>query len=393
MWTLPAPILIAVPGSEFIAPESQSFVIAKPRPFLSANRLTTNSDICADAIDRKAVTPDYSVAPLINGCWQLAEGHGGNSLNVKTLFSNLNERVEAGFTTFDCADIYTGVEELLGEFLRQFNLQHQAEIHTKYVPNLNSLATVDPASVRRGIHRSLKRLGLERLDLVQFHWWDYAVPGYLEAFAELEELRLAGDIRCLGVTNFDRHHLSELIDTQIPVSAIQLQYSLLDRRPEKGMADLCATNNVAMFCYGGLAGGLISKRYLGQEEPKAANRSQAKYLLMIREAGGWQAFQGLLAALDEVASVTGLSISAVALRWMLDQPAVTAVIVGMGSRDHLAEHISLFETKLPADSHQLINAALSRLQIPGGDVFGLERGTGGSHSANMKMNLNTGVNQ
>lgn len=344
-------------------------------------------------LTRIRVAPDYSIAPLINGCWQLAEGHGGNSATKDSLFSVLHQRVEAGFTTFDCADIYTGVEDLLGTFVRQFKLHGQVEIHTKYVPDIDSLASVSSSSVRKGVHRSLKRLGLKWLDLVQFHWWDYGVPGYIETFAELEKLRRAGDIRHLGLTNFDRQHLAELIGTDIPVTTNQLQYSLLDRRPKKGMADLCVANNVAMFCYGGLAGGLISKRYLGEAEPEARNRSQAKYLLMIRETGGWPAFQQLLIALDKVATISGLSLSAVALRWLLDQPGVAAVIVGMGTGDHLVEHLSLLEAELSDKCHQSINVALNQLQIPKGEVFGLEREPGSAHSANMKMNLNAGVNE
>jgi len=85
---------------------------------------------------------------------------------------------EAGITAFDCADVYTGVEEMIGLFRADFLQRHgadslrQLKIHTKFVPDLSLVATVDRQQVERIIDRSLARLQTERLDLVQFHWWD-----------------------------------------------------------------------------------------------------------------------------------------------------------------------------------------------------------------------------
>ena len=116
---------------------------------------------------------------------------------------------EAGIDTFDCADIYTGVEELIGAFRPEYARRHGAaalrrvKVHTKCVPDLDRLASIDRAYVRAIVDRSLKRLACERLDLVQFHWWDYAVPGCVEAAFWLDELRREGKIDLLGGTNFD----------------------------------------------------------------------------------------------------------------------------------------------------------------------------------------------
>ena len=115
--------------------------------------------------------------------------------------------VDAGITTFDCADIYTGVEALIGEWLKRRGARGAAvpvQVHTKYVPDLDRLPTHSRADVVRGVDRSLARLGVERLDLVQLHWWDYDVPGYVDAAAWLDELRRAGKIRHVGLTNFDQ---------------------------------------------------------------------------------------------------------------------------------------------------------------------------------------------
>jgi aryl-alcohol dehydrogenase-like predicted oxidoreductase len=132
--------------------------------------------------------------------------------------------VQAGITTFDCADIYTGVEELIGEFLRRHGgALPPVQVHTKYVPDLESLPNLTGRDVERSIDRSLRRLGVERLDLVQFHWWDYDVPGYVEAALQLARLQRAGKIRHIGLTNFDAMHLREILNAGVDVVSNQVQ--------------------------------------------------------------------------------------------------------------------------------------------------------------------------
>src|SRR5258708_5213132 len=136
--------------------------------------------------------------------------------------------VDAGITTFDCADIYTGVERLIGSFRRAYPAHaKQVQIHTKFVPDLSDLRSIDRVQVEAIIDRSLTRLGQERLDLVQFHWWDLAMPRYVETALELDRLRRAGKIARIGVTNFDTPRLQELVDAGIPITSHQVQYSLV----------------------------------------------------------------------------------------------------------------------------------------------------------------------
>jgi aryl-alcohol dehydrogenase-like predicted oxidoreductase len=129
------------------------------------------------------LAPGYDISRLLKGGWQLAGGHG--SVDRAKAIADMAAYYEAGITTFDCADIYTGVEEMIGEFRREYTATHGAErlsklrVHTKFVPDLSTLAHIDRKLVEHTIDRSLKRLNVERLDLVQFHWWDYNVPRYL----------------------------------------------------------------------------------------------------------------------------------------------------------------------------------------------------------------------
>ncbi len=135
---------------------------------------------------RIQIAKGYEISRVIKGGWHLAGDHG--TVEPEQALRDMAAFVEAGITTFDCADIYTGVEALIGRFRACYaGLASQVQIHTKFVPDLLALADVDARYVERSIDRSLRRLAMERLDLVQFHWWDYTVPGYVEAAVELSK--------------------------------------------------------------------------------------------------------------------------------------------------------------------------------------------------------------
>ena len=160
-------------------------------------------------IQRYALTAGYEISTIIKGGWHLAGGHG--AIDPEQARKDMVRFVEAGITTFDCADIYTGVELLIGGFRQAYpSLAKQVQVHTKFVPNLSQLRSLDRPSIEAIIDRSLRRLGVERVDLVQFHWWDLSIPRYVETALELDRLRRAGKIAHLGLTNFDTPHLRDI---------------------------------------------------------------------------------------------------------------------------------------------------------------------------------------
>ena len=335
------------------------------------------------------LAPGYTISRLIKGGWHLAGGHG--SIDPAVACRDMAAFVDAGVTAFDCADIYTGVEEMIGRFRREYPAHaRRIRVHTKFVPDLDLLATADRPYVESIVDRSIARLGVERLDLVQFHWWDYAVPRYVEIALELERLRVAGKIDRIGVTNFGTAPLRQIIDAGVPVFAHQLQYSLLDDRPAHGMAAMCGERGVALLCYGTVAGGFLSDRWLGQAAPEGAlaNRSLTKYRLIIDEFGGWSAFQQLLATLRRIADRHGCDIATVATAAMLDAPGVAAAIVGATSTAHLAAHAAIGRVRLDAADHAAIAAVTSQRRGPRGDVYELERDREGPHGRIMKYTLN-----
>jgi aryl-alcohol dehydrogenase-like predicted oxidoreductase len=340
-------------------------------------------------LPRAQLAPGYTVSRLLKGGWQLAGGHG--PVDVAAALDDMDRFVAAGITTFDCADIYTGVEALIGEWLKRRGARADmpVQVHTKYVPDLDRLPTHSRAEVVRGIDRSLARLGVDRLDLVQLHWWDYDVPGYVDAAAWLDELRRAGKIRYLGLTNFDQRCLNDIIAAGIPVVSHQVQYSVLDRRPAHGMAAHCAGNGIGLLCYGALAGGFLSDRYRGRAEPKPPleNRSLEKYRLIINEFGGWDTFQDMLAALGTVAARHGVGIGTVALRWVLDQPGVSGVIVGARHAQHLDQLTEVSTLALDDEDRAIIARVQSASSGPEGDTYDLERVKGGPHASIMRYTL------
>lgn len=338
-------------------------------------------------VPRVNLAPGYSIANIINGCWQLSPGHGGGPSSVRNIKNQFAQLVDHGLTTFDCADIYTGTEELLGEYRRSLSDGDQIQIHTKFVPNKQSLGQLDDRKIDGAIDLSRKKLGVDRLDLVQFHWWDYDVPGLERMYERLLFAKSTGKIRLLGVTNFNTEQLQKLVRRDASIVSIQTQFSLVDRRPERALSPFCIENHVGMLAYGVLAGGFVSESYLGRPLPGELNRSQQKYRLIIDDAGGWENFQTLLALLDDIAKKHNTNIQSIASRWVLDQPGVAAIVLGIGSRSRATENQAIAAIHLDAKDRQRISHHLATQRCPGGDPYDLERESGTEHFRIIKTDL------
>ncbi|MDR1509838.1 MAG: aldo/keto reductase [Synergistaceae bacterium] len=344
---------------------------------------------------RFELTEGYSISRVISGGWQLSDGHAlKGPLDMDDAKKAFLSLVDEGFDTFDCADIYTGVENFIGEVTeerKKITGRDDIRVHTKFVPDMDALASVDYAYVERIVTRSLKRLRKERLDLVQFHWWDYGVPGYVETASHLVTLKNKGLIANIATTNYDTDHLEELLDAGIPVASNQIQYSVLDRRPERKMADLCLKRGVKLICYGSLAGGFLAEKWLGSPKPAGPkeldNRSLVKYSLVIEDSLGWDGYQKLLAMMKEIGESKGCSLSNVASGYVLRKAAVAAVIIGTRSSRHVESNKKIFSCDLTDDEVRRIDNFLDGYPVLAGEPFELERELGGKHRGIMKVNL------
>lgn len=343
-------------------------------------------------VERAELAPGYSVSRLIHGGWQFSRGHRLSGAELDDALEVLVASAEMGVTTFDCADIYTGVEELYGRFLERWRTTSVAtpiQVHTKLVPDAGDLPRVDQRYVRRIVERSLDRLGVERLDLVQFYWWRDEVPGMEDAAGWLDELRAEGKIRHVAATNLDVERLRRIENAGVELLTNQVQYSVLDRRPEHRLAEHCRRTGMAIIAFGALAGGFLTDGWLGAEAPDTlANRSLVKYRLIIDELGGWAAYQDLLSTMAGIADEHAVEISAVAIRFVLQQPEVAAVVTGATRLGQMKRNAQAFGFRLSEEDLARIRAHSDEAPGPTGDVFGLERDRDGPHGRIMKYDLN-----
>jgi aryl-alcohol dehydrogenase-like predicted oxidoreductase/enamine deaminase RidA (YjgF/YER057c/UK114 family) len=232
-----------------------------------------------------------------------------------------------------------------------------------------------PDIVRAAVDRARERLRVEKVDLLQFHWWIFQHPGYIDALKELAHLKTEGLIGHLGTTNFDTGHLRLLHDHGIPLVTNQVCFSLLDRRAQGEMSAFSARSGVRLLAYGTLAGGLLTEKWLGKAQPRdAADWSTLKYLRFVAAIGGWDVLQTILAAAAKIAKKHGASIGNVATRWVLEQKAVAGVIIGarLGEREHRADNVKVFDFALDEEDHRTLDAALAQsTPLPGdcGDEY------------------------
>lgn len=332
-------------------------------------------------MDKVKLDINYQISPVIKGGWQLSSGHSLNkTIDEITAVTDTLKFIESGITTLDFGDIYTGVEELVGKAIVELTKKYgdqgrnQVQLHTKYVPNEADLDNFNCSDVHKIVNRSLVRLGVETVDLVQFHWWKYEAKYYLAALEELFNLKALGKIRHVGVTNFDVERLNQMVDAGLKPTTIQLQYSLIDSRAEEGMSDFCEKHGIGMICYGTVAGGFFSERYLGVEEPTVfETRSNVKYRLIIEEFGGWKIFQRLLQILNTIAINHKTDIGTVASAYILKQPGVKAVIIGARNTDHLKSNLLIPLIHFTVEELNLLEEIKAQRKGPMGPIYHLER--------------------
>ncbi|MBE9260066.1 aldo/keto reductase [Dolichospermum sp. LEGE 00246] len=307
-------------------------------------------------------TPDLKICRILNGMWQVSGGHG--RINPKTAIESMFQYVDAGFTTWDLADHYGPAEDFIGEFRRQLiatrgeEAVNNIQAFTKWVPRPGKMTK---KLVEENIDISLRRMDVKSLDLMQFHWWDYRDANYLDALKYMAELQTEGKIKHLALTNFDTEHLQIITEAGIKIVSNQVQFSLVDRRPQVNMVKFCQEHDIKLFTYGSVCGGLLSEKYLNKPELKGLEintTSLRKYKQMIDNWGGWGLFAQLLNTLKTIADKHQVSIANVAVNYVLNQPAVGGVIVGarLGIAEHLSDNARVFSFNLDAEDIGKIDA-------------------------------------
>ncbi|XP_039066381.1 flagellar radial spoke protein 5-like isoform X2 [Hibiscus syriacus] len=295
------------------------------------------------------------ICKVVNGMWQTSGGWG--RIDRNNTVDAMLRYADAGLTTFDMADIYGPAEDLYGIFINRVRRERPPEYLekvrglTKWVPPPVKMTS---SYVRENIDVSRKRMDVPSLDMLQFHWWDYSNPGYLDALKHLTDLKEEGKIRTVALTNFDTERLQIILENGIPVVSNQVQHSIVDNRPQQKMAELCQLTGVKLITYGTVMGGLLSEKFLDTNlaipfaGPPLNTPSLQKYKRMVDAWGGWSLFQTLLQTLKKVASKHGVSIPTVAVKYILDQTAVAGSMVGvrLGLSEHIQDTNAIFSLVL-----------------------------------------------
>jgi aryl-alcohol dehydrogenase-like predicted oxidoreductase len=309
-----------------------------------------------------SLSADLSICRILNGMWQVAGGHG--QIDQNSAVSEMLEYHKSGFTTWDLADIYGPAESYIGEFRKRLakDEQYKSQALTKFVPNPGPMTK---SIVEYYIDKSLEKMNTYCLDLVQFHWWDYNNSNYLDALSILSDLRDDGKIKCLGLTNFDTERVKIMTDKGFKLISNQVQYSILDQRPEKLMNSFCRKHNMSILAYGTLLGGFLSEKYLGALEPHRADLttlSLQKYYNVIDVWGGWNLFQELLRTLSQIAIKHDSSIANVSCKFILDKPVVAGAIIGsrLGLSEHIQDNSKVFDLQLDSEDHAMINSVTDK---------------------------------
>jgi aryl-alcohol dehydrogenase-like predicted oxidoreductase len=309
---------------------------------------------------------DLKICRILNGMWQVAGGHG--DIDPEFAISEMFSYHDAGFTTWDMADIYSPAEEYFGEFRKRLEKQrgvneaNKVQALTKFVPNPGPMTR---SIVEHHVEKSIKKMHVKAIDVLQFHWWDYTDTGYIDALYHLTKLCDAGKIRHIGLTNFDTERMEIMVEQGFKLVSNQIQYSIIDQRPQVKMEQFCQKNKMHLLAYGTLCGGFLSKKHLGKEAPTGSDLdtySLQKYKNMIDAWGGWRLFQELLSVLDKIATKHGSSIANVATRYILDKPAVAGVIIGarLGISNNISDNLKVFSLRLDKEDNEKINSVTSR---------------------------------
>ncbi|CAG7645618.1 aldo/keto reductase [Actinacidiphila bryophytorum] len=299
----------------------------------------------------------------------------GSESDEKTAFAQLDRFVEAGGTFIDTADVYSGgrSEEIVGRWIadRPADVTEQVVIATKgrfpMGPGPND-AGLSRRHLDRALTASLRRLGVDSIDLYQVHSWDPLTP-VEETLQFLSDAVHQGRIHYVGLSNFTGWQLQKAVDTAdfrglVRPVTLQPQYSLLSREIEWEITPACESEGLGLLPWSPLGGGWLTGKYRRDERPTGATRLGENPDRGVEAYDRRAAMARTWAVVDEVQAVaeeTGATMAQVALAWLLDRPAVTSVILGARTVEQLDDNLGSADLRLTAEQ----TARLDKASDPG----------------------------
>jgi len=298
------------------------------------------------------------VSRIAFGTWQLGGDWGAT--DEKAAIAAIRQAADLGINFFDTAQAYGfGASESLLAAALKGRPRDKFVIATKGglrpVPGGGIERDASPDWIRQGVESSLKALGTDYIDLYQVHWPDPRVP-FAETAGALVELKAAGKIRHVGVSNFDAQQMDEFSKT-LPVETLQPVYHLFRRDIEQSVLPYTKAQNIGVLVYGPLGHGLLSGA-LTPESRFAPDDWRSKSEVFRGDA--YLRNLRVVSALERFAQLElGTSVSRLAVAWVLANPAVHVAIVGTRSRKHIEDAIAASDIKLDAPALRRIEEIVS----------------------------------
>lgn len=295
---------------------------------------------------------DFDVSRIALGSWGLGSDFYGK-VELQSAIDTLHASVDGGINIVDTAPNYGNSEEVLGKALE--GIRKKVIVATKcgclkYPGGSYKLLT--PVSMRLQLEESLRRLNTDYIDLYQIHYPDKNSSMDM-AYETMNKFVEEGKIRAWGVCN---HNVSELLAAaDAGAVSTQMQYSLSKRACERDVLPVADANNMSVFAYGILIGGLLSGKYKGPKSMDATDRRPMFYTEFKEE--NWPKSEKLIDAVSEVAKGRGVSMPSVAINWALCNPNVSIALVGAKSAAQAQANVEAVSFTLTPEEIAKLNAA------------------------------------
>ncbi|MCG3199173.1 MAG: Aldo-keto reductase YhdN [bacterium] len=300
---------------------------------------------------------DLVVSRICFGCWQLSPSFWGK-IPLEPWHAALKKALDLGVNFIDTADAYGDgyAESSLGEFLHKEGLRDRFIVATKFFWDFTVSPRVPNTThdyILRACEDSLRRLKTDRIDLYQIHAWD-PLTRPEEVAAAFGRLKKEGKVRWFGVSNQNLEQI-RLYGKHFEVASLQPHYNLLFRDIEARELPYCLESRIGVIPYSPLYRGLLAGTYSRDQE---FEDHRGKLELFTGEK-----FQRILDGLDEIGPIArelGLTVSQLAIRWVLTHPAITSAIVGIKTPEHIESIVPAAEGMLPRDVWHKVAGVLER---------------------------------
>jgi aryl-alcohol dehydrogenase-like predicted oxidoreductase len=299
----------------------------------------------------------------IGGDWTFGWGPQGDADSIAAM----RRALSLGINWIDTAAVY-GLghsERLVGQLLRQIPTAERPLIFTKCGmvwdesdPKVPPRQTLEPSSIRKECEASLRRLGVDRIDLYQFHWPDASGVAVEDSWAEMERLKEQGKVRFAGVSNFPVE-LLERCEALHPIASLQPPLSMIRRGAALDVIPWCSGHRVGVICYSPMQAGLLTDHFT-VERMAAMPRSDWRQRSAEFQPGKLERNLALRDALRPIAARHGVTTASIAVAWVLAWQGVTGAIVGARSAEQVDGWISGARVTLAAADLDEIAAAIAR---------------------------------